>query len=178
MWIHPELFVFVDESGNHTSMCRDYGRAVKGQRAYSSKPRNRGPNLTLIAALAAEGIQAPWVIEGGVDGEAFALWVEQSLVPTLGPGQIVVMDNLKAHKQPTVKHLIGQAGCTVLFLPSYSPDFNPIELAFGKIKAFLRTLAARTYDTLSQGIADAFRTISTADIRGWFGLCGYNVNYQ
>jgi len=132
--LDPNKLVFIDEAGTHTAMTRTHARAPKGQRAYGSVPRNRGGNLTLLAALSKKRLQAGWVIEGSVDGEVFVTWLEHILLPTLTKGQIVVMDNLRAHYRKEVQTLIEAHGCTLLYLPSYSPDFSPIELAFSKIK--------------------------------------------
>ena len=138
-------------------------------------PRNRGGNLTLLAALSNKRIQAEWLIEGSVDGDVFVTWVEQVLLPTLTPGQIVVMDNLSAHYRKEVRTLIEARGCSLLYLPPYSPDFSPIELAFSKIKGRLKLLAARTTQALAEAVAEACRTVSSADVVGWFRHCGYNL---
>lgn len=165
--------VFVDECGNHIAMTRGYARARKGRRAIAKVPRNRGSNLSLIAALSAHGIGAEMVLDGAVDGDAFEAWVEQALIPWLRPGQVVVWDNVPPHHRPAVQMLVESAGCSVIFLPGYSPDFNPIEEAFSKIKASLKAAAARTREALQTAIAQALRSITPKDIFGWFNHCGY-----
>jgi transposase len=154
-------------------MTRGYARCKKGQRAIGKVPRNRGSNLSLIAALSAQTIGAEMVLDGAVDGDAFEAWVEQVLLPWLQPDQVVVWDNVTPHHRPAVQTLVESVGCSVIFLPAYSPDFNPIEQAFSKIKAFLKATAARTRDTLQNAIAQAIATISGHDIFGWFHHCGY-----
>jgi transposase len=156
-------------------MTRTNARAPKGQRAYGSVPRNRGGNLTLLAALSKERIQAEWVIEGSVDGAVFVTWLEHVLLPTLTPGRITVMDNLRAHYRKEVRTLIEARGCSLLYLPPYSPDFSPLELAFSKIKGRLESLAARSKQALTDAVAEACRTVRSADVAGWFRHCGYNL---
>lgn len=173
--LESEKLVFIDEAGTHTSMTRTHARAPKGQRAYGSVPRNRGGNLTLLAALSKERLQAEWVIEGAVDGDVFVTWLEHVLLPTLTPGHIVVMDNLRAHYRKEVQRLIEAHGCSLRYLPPYSPDFSPIELAFSKIKGQLKSLAARTKQALANAVAEACRTVSSTDVAGWFRHCGYNL---
>ena len=173
--LDPDKLVFIDEAGTHTAMTRTHARAPKGQRAYGSVPRNRGGNLTLLAALSKERLQAEWVIEGSVDGDVFVTWPERVLIPTLTPGQVVVMDNLRAHYRKEVNALIEAHGCNLLYLPPYSPDFSPIELAFSKIKGQLKSLAARTKQALTDAVAEACRTVSSTDVAGWFRHCGYNL---
>ena len=173
--LESDQLVFIDEAGTHTAMTRTHARAPKGQRAFGSVPRNRGGNLTLLAALSKERIQAEWLIEGSVDGTVFVTWLEHVLLPTLTPGQIVVMDNLRAHYRKEVRSLIEARGCSLLYLPPYSPDFSPIELAFSKIKGQLKSLAARTKQALTDAVAEVCRTVSSADVAGWFRYCGYNL---
>ncbi len=173
--LDPERLVFIDEAGTHTAMTRTHARAPKGQRACGSVPRNRGGNLTLLAALSRQKLQAEWVIEGSVDGNVFVTWLEHVLLPTLTPGQVVVMDNLRAHYRKEVRSLIEARGCNLLYLPPYSPDFSPIELAFSKIKGRLKSLAARTKQALADAVAEACRTVGPTDVAGWFRHCGYNL---
>lgn len=173
--LDPEKLVFIDEAGTHTAMTRTHARAPKGQRAYGSVPRNRGGNLTLLAALSKSQIQAEWVIEGAVDGDVFVTWLEHVLLPTLTPGHTVVMDNLRAHYRKEVQILIEARGCNLLYLPPYSPDFSPIELAFSKVKGQLKSMAARTKQALIDAVAGACRTVSSTDAAGWFRHCGYNL---
>lgn len=165
--------MFVDECGSHIAMTRGYARSKKGQRAIGKVPRNRGSNLSLIAALSAQTIGAEMVLDGAVDGDAFEAWVEQALLPWLQPGQVVVWDNVTPHHRPAVQTLVESVGCSVIFLPGYSPDFNPIEEAFSKIKTFLKASAARTREALQTAIAQALLSVTLKDIFGWFNHCGY-----
>ncbi len=173
--LNLDKLVFIDEAGTHTAMTRTHARAPKGQRAYGTVPRNRGGNLTLLAALSKERLQAEWLIEGSVDGDVFVTWLEHVLLPTLTPGHIVVMDNLRAHYRKEVRALVEARGCGLLYLPPYSPDFSPIELAFSKLKGQLKSLAARTKQALADAVAEACRTVSSTDVVGWFRHCGYDL---
>ena len=171
--------VFVDECGTHTSMTRLYSRAPKGERAYGKVPRNRGKNTTLIASMTLEGgIGASMVSEGATDAKVFKAYVEHFLAPTLEEGQVVVMDRLPAHRKGRVRELIEQRGAELRFLPSYSPDLNPIEEAFSKIKGVLRKAAARTKEALIEAIAQALSAVTPRDAKGWFKHCGYNIEDQ
>ena len=165
--------VFVDESSTHTSLTRLYGWAPHDQRATGAVPRNHGKNLTFVAALTWEGMQAPWAIEGAMDTAAFEIYVVRVLVPTLRPGQIVVLDNLSVHKAARIEDAIHDAQCTLLFLPAYSPDLNPIELAFSKLKAVLRQLGSRTREALLTALAVALDLITSANASAWFQHAGY-----
>jgi transposase len=165
--------VFVDECGSNIALTPLYARAPRGQRAYGAVPRNWGKNTTLITGLTLDGIQAPMILEGAVDTLAFEAYVEQVLVPSLTPGQIVVLDNLSVHKGERVRQAIEAKGCQVLFLPAYSPDFAPIEEAFSKLKTWLRRLQARTREALEEAIALALEQITAQDAHGWFWHCGY-----
>lgn len=150
-----------------------YARAPRGERARGSVPRNRGKNTTLIAALSLEGMGAAMILEGSANATAFESYVEQILAPSLQAGQIVVMDNLQAHKGARVRLAIETKGCQVLFLPAYSPDFSPLEEAFSKLKTALRRAGARTREALEEAIGQALLTITSQDTRGWFQHCGY-----
>ena len=176
--LDPAKLVFVDESGFHLAMTPSYARASKGERTYSQVPRNRGENTSFLAALSLNGLQAPMTLQGSVDGLAFETYVEQVLVQTLAPGQIVVLDNHRIHKGDKVAELLASKGCSLLFLPPYSPDLNPIEEAFSKIKTFVKARQARARDTLDQAIATALKTLTLQDILGWFAHSGYNSRYQ
>jgi len=165
--------VFLDECGSNIALTPLYARAPKGERAHGSVPRNRGKNMTLIASLSLQGMGAAMILEGGVNALAFEAYVEQVLVPTLQPGQTVVMDNLSVHKVARVQQLIENRGCRLLFLPAYSPDFSPIEETFSKIKAFLRRAGTRTREALQDAIAQALLTVTSQDALGWFRHCGY-----
>ena len=174
----PADLVFVDETSTHVALTRLRARAPRGERAAGAVPRNHGPNVTLLAALTPAGTAAPFVIEGATDGALFEAYVEHCLVPVLRRGQVVVLDNLSAHKGDRVRALIQAAGCRVLFLPAYSPDFNPIELAFSQLKAVLRRLAARTFDRLVAAIGEALAAIAPAAARGFFAHCGFALPDQ
>jgi transposase len=141
-------------------------------------PRNHGPNVTLFAALTPRGIGPAMVMEGAADGEAFARYVRELLVPSLRPGQVVVLDNLSVHKGAAIRALVEEAGCRLLFLPPYSPDFSPIEHAFAKVKAHLRRAAARTFDALVAAIGAAIDAVTPEDARGCFAHCGFALPNQ
>jgi transposase len=170
--------VFVDECGTHTSMTRLRARAPKGERVYGPVPRNRGKNTTLLASMSSEGMGPCLAVEGPTTKSVFETYVERVLAPSLRPGQVVVMDNLGAHRGEKVRELIEERGCSLLYLPPYSPDFSPIEEAFSKLKALLRKAKARTRAALLEAIGRALEAISAKDARGWFGHCGYLLNAQ
>jgi transposase len=177
--VDPRLFVWVDECGTHTSMTRLYARAPRGERAYASIPRNRGKNTTLIASMTLEGAMGEaMAVEGSTKAFVFEAYLERFLAPTLEEGQIVVMDNLGAHRTDRVRELIEQRGCEVWFLPAYSPDLNPIEEAFSKVKALLRKAATRTREALVEAMGDALSVITPRDAAGWFTHCGYEPGGQ
>ncbi len=167
--------VFLDETGIHLSMTRSHARAPAGERAVAAVPKNWGDSITVVAGLTLDGIIAPMMLHGAMNARAFEAYVEQCLVPELREGDVVVMDNLAAHKRPVVSELIERVGARVLFLPPYSPDFNPIEPSWSKFKAILRALAARTTDALQDGVRTALRAITPSDARGWFLHCGHPV---
>lgn len=171
--LDPAQIVSVDESGNNPAMCLRYGRAPRGQRAEAKVPRNRGANTTILAALTPQGLLAPMVVEGGTTIEVFLTFLEHCLCPALRPGQVVLLDNLRVHKNRAVTERIAATGARVLFLPRYSPDCQPIEGVFSKLKAFLRRAAARTQDALEAAIAAGLATITSKDACGWFTHCGY-----
>jgi len=154
-------------------MTRLYGRAPKGQRVCGSVPQNWGRNLTMLAALSVAGVEATMTVEGATDTDVFCAYVSQVLSPTLEIGDIVVMDNLSAHKAQRVRELIEARGARLVYLPPYSPDFNPIERCWSKIKTYLRAAKARTSARLDEAIKQAFETITEADARAWFKHCGY-----
>ncbi len=174
----PTTLVFVDESGTHLAMTPRYGRAPRGQRVVGTAPRNHGPNTTLIAAMSRDGITAAMTVEGAMARDACEVFVEHVLVPALTPGQTVIWDNLSVHKSVTAQQLITAAGCQVVFLPPYSPDFAPIEQAFSKLKTVLRRTQARTRAALDEAITAGLATITAADARAWFTHCGYHRNGQ
>jgi transposase len=170
--------VFVDEMGANTSLSPIYGWAKKGQRAYCSVPRNRGKNTTVLASMSVEGMGPSLAVEGGTTARVFETYVERVLAPTLRRGQVVVMDNLSAHKGERVRELIEGRGCELLYLPSYSPDFNPIEEAFSKIKGLLRKVEVRSREALLEAIGAAISALSARDARGFFEHCGYRAMVQ
>jgi len=176
--LDAKRLVFVDESGSNIALTSLYARAPKGQRAHGSVPRNRGKNTTLLASLSVEGMGASMLLEGATNGAVFEIYLEQILLPSLAPGQIVVMDNLSAHKGARVRQLIEERGCQLLFLPAYSPDFSPIEETFSKIKAHLRRVGARTREALEEAMAQALETVTSQDALGWFTHCGYLPSHE
>jgi transposase len=173
--IDPRRLVFVDECSTNIALTRLYARAPKGERAFGQAPRNWGKNVTLICSLSAEGIGAAMSVEGATDGVAFETYVKHFLCPTLKRGQIVVMDNLKVHKMKRVRDLIEGCGCQLVFLPSYSPDFNPIEEAFSKVKTILRKAKARSFEALIQATGRALSAVTKEDTLGFFTHRGYGI---
>jgi transposase len=171
--LDPADLVFVDETSTNTAMTPRQARAPRGARAVGSAPRNHGPNVTLVAALTPAGPGPALAVPGAADGAAFELYVGELLAPTLRPGQVVVLDNLSVHRGTRVRELVEAAGCRLLFLPAYSPDFNPIELAFAKLKPALRRAAARTFDDLVGATGAALAAVTAADARGYFAHCGF-----
>jgi transposase len=165
--------VFLDETGVNLAMTRLYARAPQGQRAYASTPVNKGKNITVLGALSLDGIIAAMTVEGSTDTEVFLTYVHTILVPTLRPGQIVLMDNLSSHKDERIQTAIESVGATLEYLPPYSPDFSPIEPCWSKVKAILRATAARTRETLDAAITQALHRVTPQDARGWFAHCGY-----
>jgi len=168
-----QQLVVIDESSTHLDMTSAYARAPRGQRAYDSVLRNYGTNVTLIAALRLSGMDAPFVVEGSVNTPVFEAYVEHVLAPTLQPGDVVIMDNLRPHHADTVRQAIQARGAHILFLPAYSPDLSPIEHAFSKLKAALRRAKALTFDALLEAISHALQTISPTDAIGYFASCGF-----
>ena len=154
-------------------MARPYAWAPRGKRAYAAKPRNRGRAVTLIGAMGVDGLVATMTIEGGTDGEVVRSYVEQVLAPQLRPGNVVILDNLKAHKVAGIREAIEAAQATLRYLPSYSPDLSPIELCWSKVKTGLRTRAARTREALELAWTDALASITSSETRHWFAHCGY-----
>ena len=167
--------IFLDETGVHLSMTRSHARAPRGERAVDAVPKNWGDSLTVVAGLSLQGIVAPMMLDGAMNARAFEAYVEQALVPVLRKGDLVIMDNLAAHKRPIIAELIQAKGAELLYLPPYSPDFNPIEPSWSKFKAVLRKLKARSTQALYAGVAFALRTITPSDSKGWFRHCGHYV---
>jgi transposase len=166
-------FIFIDEMGSNTSMTRLHGRAPGGERALDKVPRNYGKNLSTVGAMGLQGIVATMSIEGAFDNLAFNAFIEKMLVSQLKPGQIVFMDNLQVHLSSEVEKLITQAKAQLIFLPSYSPDLNPIEKLWSKVKEFLRAAKARTKRELLNALKKALESVSVDNIRAWFIHCGY-----
>jgi transposase len=176
--VDPERLVFVDEMGVHTSLAPLYGYSAKGERVRLSVPRNRGKNTTLLGAMTLDGMGETMAVEGSTDQEVFDAYVEHLLAPTLEAGQVVILDNLSSHKPARVRELIEGRGCELIYLPSYSPDLNPIEEAFAKIKSILRQAGARTKDALVEVLGEALSAISAQDARGYFEHAGYRTQAQ
>ena len=171
--LEPERLIFLDECGANTKMARLYGRSRRGERCRAGVPHGHWKTTTLVAGLCTDGIIAPMVMDGAMDGEMFCAYVKTLLAPCLMPGDIVIMDNLPAHKVTGAREVIEAAGATLLFLPAYSPDFNPIEKAIAQIKAFLKKTAARTKDELDTAIAKAIDIATPQNAKNYFATCGY-----
>jgi transposase len=173
--LDPERLIFIDETSASTKMARLYGRTLRGERCRAAVPHGHWKTTTVTAGLRLGGIAAPMVLDGPMNGVAFKAYVEQVLVPELAPGDIVVMDNLPAHKVTGIEDAIGAAGAILLYLPPYSPDFNPIEMAFAKLKALLRAAAARTIPDLWDAIANAIERFTPNECRNYFATAGYDA---
>ena len=171
--LDPARLKFVDETWAATNMTRRYGRAPVGRRLVCAVPQGHWKTTTFVAALGVAGLTAPMVVDGAVTGDLLEAYVEQVLVPTLAAGDVVVMDNLASHKRARVRELIEAAGCTVLFLPPYSPDLSPIELAFAKLKALLRQAGRRTVEGLWSLLGQALDAFSPQECRNYFRHRGY-----
>lgn len=168
------MYKFVDESGFHTSMARLRVRAPRGERAYGRVPRKRGKNQTVIASITLEGAMGEAVsIEGATDAELFEAYVERFLAPTLEAGRVVVLGGLGAHRTDKVRELVEATGADLVFLPPYSPDLNPIEEAFSKVKGLVRKAGARTRGALDRAVGEALGVVTPEDAAGWFAYCGY-----
>jgi len=166
--------VFIDETGASTKMARRYGRSPRGERCRASVPHGHWKTTTFVGALRLEGMTAPMILDGAMHGAAFLAYVEQVLAPTLSSGDIVIMDNLPAHKSTAVRQAIEATGAELRFLPPYSPDFNPIEMAFSKFKAFLKKTAARTVDDLWDAIACGIDMFTQTECENYFAAAGYD----
>ena len=167
--------VFIDETSANTKMTRLYGRCPRSERLHACVPFGTWRTVTFVGALRKSGMTAPMIIESAMNGETFLAYVEQCLVPTLKNGDIVMMDNLQVHKTPGVEEAIEAVGARLEYLPKYSPDLNPIEMTFSKLKAWLRKLARRTVSTLSRSIAQYIPTVSAAEARNYFRHAGYGA---
>jgi transposase len=168
-----DKLVFIDETWISTSMARRYGRAPKGQRCIASAPHGHWKTTTFVAGLRHQQLTAPLVADGPMDGEMFLAYVRQFLCPTLRPGDIVILDNLSSHKVAGVQHAIATAGATLLYLPPYSPDLNPIEKLFAKLKALLRKAAKRSVEALWHEIGELLNTLSPTECANYFASSGY-----
>jgi transposase len=171
--LNPQRLKFIDESGVNLALTRLYGRAPKGERVIGAVPQNYGANVTMLASLGSQGVEAVMTIEGATDAEVFRAYVEHVLRPTLHPGDIVIMDNLRAHKASGIREAIEQTGARLLYLPPYSPDLSPIERCWAKLKTYLRKANARTREALDTAIAEALLTVTAMDAHGWFTCSGY-----
>lgn len=171
--LDPAKLVFIDETGLSTKMARLRGRATRGERCRAGVPHGHWKTTTFTGALRLTGMTAPFVYDGAMNGNVFRAYVEQVLVPTLAPGDIVVMDNLSAHKAAGIRDAIGAAGATLMFLPPYSPDFNPIENAFAKLKALLRAKAERTIAALWNTVGSLIKLFTPAECANYFKAAGY-----
>jgi transposase len=172
--VEPERFIFVDECGTHTSLAPIYGYAPRSERLRLSVPRRRGKNTTLLSSMTLSGVGPSLAVEGATTALVFEAYVERVLALSLRPGQVVVMDNLGAHRPKRVRELIEGRGCELVYLPAYSPDNNPIEEAFVKVKNLLRNASARTKEALVEAIGAALSAISAQDARGFFEHAGYH----
>jgi transposase len=171
--LNPGKLIFLDETWTKTNMVRLYGRSQRGTRLIDATPHGHWKTSTFIAALRADGLVAPAVFDGAINGDLFLAYVEQVLVPTLTPDDIVMMDNLSSHKKPAVRRAIEQAGASVRFLPAYSPDLNPIEQVFAKIKALLRAKALRTVDALWNALGSITACVSPEECKNFIRHAGY-----
>lgn len=171
-----ERLKFIDESSAHLGLTRLYGRAAPGERVVEATPGHSGEHYTLVSALGFKGISAPWLLAGAMNAEAFQVYVAQVLAPTLLPDDVVLIDNLSSHQGVTLQATIEARGARLIFLPPYSPDFNPIEQCWSKIKAALRMAKARTFEALLDAFAAALGSVSTHDALAWFAHCGYAVH--
>lgn len=165
--------IFVDEMGINLDMSRSHGRAPKGERVEEKKPANTPPSTTVIGALGAKGLITCMSVEGSADGETFNAFIEQMLAPELKPGQVVLMDNVNTHKSPRVMKAIEEAGAGLIFLPAYSPDLNPIEECWSKVKEHLRAKAARVKSKLMKALKEAIEAVTPENVAGWYEHSGY-----
>jgi transposase len=173
--VDAERLVFVDEMGTNVSLSPLYAWSRKGERAFGSAPQNWGKNVTLLASITREGLGPCLAVEGPTTREVFEAYLERVLAPSLRPGRMVVLDNLSAHKGGKVREIVEDAGCEVVYLPPYSPDLNPIEQAFSKVKGLVRKAEARTREALIEAMGRALDAVTDRDARGFFGHCGYRM---
>jgi transposase len=173
--LDAKRLVFVDEMGANTALSPIYAWSRRGERAFGSAPRNWGKNVTLLASISAEGVDPCLAVEGPTTREVFETYLERVLAPSLRPGRVVVLDNLSAHKGGRVREIVEGRGCELVYLPPYSPDLNPIEQAFSKVKGLLRKAEARTREALVEAMGRALDALMARDVRGFFGHCGYRT---
>ncbi|WP_157450006.1 IS630 family transposase [Bradyrhizobium sp. ARR65] len=171
--LDPARLVFIDETWASTNMARRYGRCPRGERLKVGVPHGHWKTTTFVAGITSTGIIAPWVLDGPINRDAFEVYVDKILIPELKPGSIVIMDNLSSHKGPKVRQMIEAAGASLLYLPPYSPDFNPIENAFSKLKALLRQAAERTVEGLWSAIGRIIDCFTPTECRNYFSAAGY-----
>jgi transposase len=169
---------FLDEAGATTVLTRLYARAIGGERTTESVPRNYGQSTSMIATMGTTGIEAAMMIEGSVDTVVFNAYCEQVLRPTLKTGDVIVLDNLGAHRASQIEEIAKECGARIIWLPPYSPDFSPIELMWSKVKAYLKKAKARTQQELEKAIALSLKTITKSDCLNWFRHCGYEVTLK
>ena len=169
--------IFLDELGSNLALTRRYGRAAPGERVHDAVPSDQGGNVSTIGAIDLKGIRTGLSVPGAIDGETMVFFVEELLAPTLKRGDLVFMDNCPIHNLDESEDLVDACGAGVVFLPAYSPDLNPIEHCWSKVKARLRALKPRTSDDLLAALVDAFATVTGYDMRGWFRHCGYQVAF-
>lgn len=168
-------YIFIDEMGSNIAMTRLYGRAEAGERVLDKVPGDRGGNVSTIGAIALDGIRSGLSVPGPIDGDTMVFFVEELLAPTLNRGEIVIMDNCSIHKMEEIEEAIEARGAWVIFLPRYSPDLNPIENCWSKVKSILRSLKPRTMEELMDALAKAFSSVTLQNILGWFNHCGYKA---
>jgi transposase len=176
--IDPARLVFLDETSTPTTLTSRRARALRGQRAVGRVPHGRREAISWLATVTATGMGESLLVRGAVDRQIFETFIERVLVPTLRPGQIVVLDNLSVHKSARARALIRAVGCQLVFLPTYSPDFNPIEQAFAKIKQLLRRVGARTWESVVNAVGEALRTVTETDARAFFANAGFPIAVQ
>ena len=173
--VRHECLRFLDEAGATTVLTRLYARSIGGARTSEAVPRNYGVSTSMISTMGCSGVSATMLIEGSVDTLVFNAYCQEVLRPTLKAGEVIVLDNLGAHRASRIEEIAAQCGAAVLWLPPYSPDFSPIELMWSKVKAYLKKVKARTQEELEKAIAAALKTITASDCLNWFRHCGYEV---
>lgn len=173
---HLHRLVFIDETSVNTKLYRTRGRGQRGRRIHDTGPMGGWKTQTFIAGLRQTEMIAPWVLDGPMNKQAFEVYIETQLVPTLNPGDVVILDNLSSHKSKRAADILRKARCWFLFLPAYSPDLNPIEMAFSKLKAHLRRIGARTIEDLTKAVASILELFSPDECRNYFNAAGYGLN--